>query len=78
MWLDLCWLSQVGTVGLIGTDLGVTQPDGRFVDHPTNTTDATTLPLLSILKKLHRHGYLSGMKFLHFHGNTQLRTILEE
>lgn len=78
MWLDLCWLSQVGTVGLIGTDLGDTQADGSFLHHPTNAIDASAPPLLSTLEKLHSAGYLSGIKFHHFHGNHRFRAILDE
>lgn len=76
LWLDLCWLSRVGTVGLIGTDLGATQEDGTFVDHTTNTTGASTPPLLPTLENLHSHGYLADITFRHFHTNTQLRATL--
>ncbi|MPQ95251.1 hypothetical protein [Thioclava sp. JE_KL1] len=77
MWLDLCWLSRVGTIGLIGTDLGSAQADGRFIDHPTNASAAAAPPLLDTLEMLHRHGYLAGISFHHFHGNTRLRAILD-
>ena len=78
MWLDLCWLSRVGTVGLIGTDLGTLQTGGSFVDHATNTTSTSAPSLLSTLEKLYSHGYLADMAFRHFHTNTQLRAILAE
>lgn len=76
MWLDLCWLAKVGTIGLIGTDLGAVSTDGHFVNHPTNTTNYQTESLLSLLKRLRSSGYLDGMRFIHFHNNERLCELL--
>lgn len=76
MWLDFCWLRAVRTIGLIGTDLGAWDSDGRFVSHPTNSTNDGVSGLIDVLEYLRQKNYLYGVEFRHFHGNKHLERVL--
>ncbi|GHA85102.1 hypothetical protein GCM10009069_05270 [Algimonas arctica] len=76
LWIDICWLNGVHEVSLIGTDLGSENMKGDFVPHPTNSKNAATPSLVTMIEQLRRTGYLEGMKFTHHHYNDELRKVL--